>query len=70
MFIGRVDDEQDMFKLNQMLKDEFNKEPVDIEALTYFWRKTFTSRRLFTRNHQIKETLLEYPAYSLPSLVS
>ncbi|CAF3412869.1 unnamed protein product [Rotaria socialis] len=28
MFIGRLDDEQDMFKLNQMLKDEFNTQPV------------------------------------------
>jgi hypothetical protein len=70
MFIGRLDDEQDMFKLNQMLKDEFNKQSVDMEAITYFWRKTFTYRRLFTRNNAIKEVLLEYPAYSLPSLVS
>jgi hypothetical protein len=70
MFIGRVDDEQDMFKLNQMLKDEFNKQPVDMEAITYFWRKTFPSRRLFTRNNVMKEILLEYPAYALPSLVS
>ncbi|CAF4744039.1 unnamed protein product, partial [Rotaria sp. Silwood2] len=69
MFIGQLDDEQDMFKLNQMLKDEFNKKPVNMEALTYFWKKTFTYRRLFTRNNVIKEVLLEYPAYSLTSLV-
>jgi hypothetical protein len=47
MFIGRLDDEQDMFKLNQMLEDEFKKQPVDMQAITYFWRKTFTSRRFF-----------------------
>ncbi|CAF4046441.1 unnamed protein product, partial [Rotaria magnacalcarata] len=35
MFIGRLDDEQDMFKLNQMLKAEFNKQPVDMGAITY-----------------------------------
>jgi hypothetical protein len=70
MFIGQLDDEQDMFKLNQMLKDEFSKQPADMEAITYFWKKTFTHRRLFTRNNLIKEVLLEYPAYSLPSLVN
>ena len=70
MFIGRSDDEQDMVKLNQMLKDEFNKQPVDIETTVYLWRKTFTSRRLFTRNNVMKDILSEYPAYSLPSLVS
>jgi hypothetical protein len=59
-----------MFKLNEMLKDEFNKQPVDMEAIIYLWRKTFTHRRLFTRNNAIKEVLLEYPAYSLSSLVS
>jgi hypothetical protein len=53
-----------------MLKEEFNKQPVDMEAITYFWRKTFTDRRLFTRNNVIEGVLLEYPAYSLPSLVS
>ena len=70
MFIGQLDDEQDMLKLNQMLKDEFNKQSVDMEALTYLWKKTFTARRLFTRHNMMKEILLEYPAYSLPSLVS
>ena len=70
MFIGRLYDEQDMFKLNQMLKDEFNKQPVDMGAITYFWRKTFTYRWLFTRNNVIEEVFLEYPAYSLPPSVS
>ena len=70
LFIARHDDEQDMLKLNQMLKDESNKQSVDIDVLTYLWRKTFSSRRLFTRNHSMKEIVLEYPAYSLPCLVS
>ncbi|CAF2077322.1 unnamed protein product, partial [Rotaria magnacalcarata] len=70
MLIGQLDDEQGMFKLNQMLKDEFNRNPVNMEAITYFWKKTFTYRRLFTRNNIIKEVLLEYPAYSLASLAS
>ncbi|CAF3796765.1 unnamed protein product [Rotaria sp. Silwood1] len=69
MFIGRLDDEQDVLKLNQMLKDEFNKQSFDIEALTYMWKKTFPSRRLLTRNHPIKEILSEYPTYSLPCLI-
>ncbi|CAF4097291.1 unnamed protein product, partial [Adineta steineri] len=69
MFIPRLDDEQDIFKLHQMMKDEFNKQPHDIDGLTYLWRKTFSSRRLFTRNHSIKEILSEYPAYSLSCLI-
>jgi hypothetical protein len=69
MFISQLEDEQDMIKLNQKLKEESNKQPVDIEAITYFWRKTFISRRLFTRTNTTKEILLEYPAYSLPALV-
>ncbi|CAF1375267.1 unnamed protein product [Rotaria sordida] len=69
IFIGRSDDEQDMFKLNQMMKDEFNKQSPDMEVITYYWRKTFTYRRLFTRNNSTKDVLLEYPSYSLPSLI-
>jgi hypothetical protein len=70
MFIGRLYDEEDMFKLNQVLKDELNKQPVDMEATVYLWRKTFPYRRLFTRNNPIKDVLSEYPAYSFASLVS
>lgn len=65
MFIGRLDDEQDVLKFNQALKDEVSEQSIDTEALTYLWRKTFSSRRLFIRNHSIKEILLEYSAYSL-----
>ncbi|CAF1221405.1 unnamed protein product [Rotaria magnacalcarata] len=41
-----------------------------MEVLTYFWKRTFTYRRLCIRNNVIKEVLLEYSAYSWASLMS
>ena len=53
-----------------MMKDEISKQPPDMEIITYYWRKTFTNRRLFIRNNSTTDVLSEYPAYSLPSLVN
>ncbi|CAF2156958.1 unnamed protein product [Rotaria magnacalcarata] len=46
------------------------KKTVNMEVLTYFWKRTFTYRRLCIRNNVIKEVLLEYSAYSWASLMS
>ncbi|CAF2055407.1 unnamed protein product [Rotaria magnacalcarata] len=69
MFIARLDDQQDLHKLNQMLKDELGKSVLHMETILYMWRRTFSYRRLFTRNNLINEVLLEHPGYSLPSLI-
>jgi hypothetical protein len=70
MFIGQLDDEQDIVKLNQMLKDEIDKQSIDMERIKYLWRKTFIYRWQYTRNNLINDILSEHPGYTLPALVS